>query len=329
VRAHFDYYLGDPDMQRVDAFICTFPMAMCEAWLPFNKTVIFVAGHRYALGRCNAQRWARLDQHIAAAAANGHIVASSTVYDQAYLNYYTGLDVPLLPINSLFYVNRRELPAHAVLRDEILVGPLQLETAPFSAELAAASGESFHFATAKQLYGRFELGQLATHRAAILFPYTAHSSYGIAELYALGVPLFVPAPQFLLSLNIVGDRLIAHMNYCGEGSFLPQRHAASRHVRSPESSEHDDALYWLSKAEYYTTMPHVTTFSSFADLAAKLVAANFTALRASVAAHLDQWEGDVKASFAAIAARVPKGRVMPASYEEALLHVVRDTTVQR
>ena len=65
--------------------------------------------------------------------------------------------------------------------------------------------------------------------------------------------------------------------------------------------------------------------SSFADLAAKLDAAgDFGSLRAAIAARLEEWEGEIKADWRAVLARVPKGRVVPRSYEEALEHVMRD-----
>ena len=69
--------------------------------------------------------------------------------------------------------------------------------------------------------------------------------------------------------------------------------------------------------------------SSFADLAAKLDAAgDFGALRAAIAARLEAWEGEIKEDWRAVIARIPKGRAVPRSYEEALEHVVHADSVQ-
>ena len=330
VRANFEYYKDDADIAQVDAFYCQFPMSYCEAWLPFNKTLIYLAGHRFTLARCNEPQVTRLIKHLQEAEARGHIVASATAYDAAYMNYYTGLRPLVLRMNVLFYASWRMFPPppHEKMRREILVGPLQRDTVLFGDEIAHACGGRFTFATARKLYGRFELQHLVQHRAAVLFPYTAHSSFGIAEIYALGVPVFVPSPEFLQQLGIVNDRLMTSTDYCGPGAWFAPRHPQSLHAPNPEAAGGESELYWLRLAEYYQ-LPHITTFSSFADLAAKLNAAgDFSSLRAAIAARLEEWEGEIKADWRAVLARVPKGRVVPRSYEEALEHVVRADSVQ-
>ena len=81
-------------------------------------------------------------------------------------------------------------------------------------------------------------------------------------------------------------------------------------------------------AEYYQ-LPHITQFSSFPDLAEKLAAANFSALRASIIAHHEAWEPDLVAQWRElIDRRVPTGRTVPRSYDEALALVIQAPTVQ-
>ena len=89
-RLLFEYYKDDPDMQRTDAFVCMFPLSYCEAFLPFNRTIVYLAAHRYALGRCSTRaRWDRLSQHLMEAASRGHIVAAMGRYDAEYINVST------------------------------------------------------------------------------------------------------------------------------------------------------------------------------------------------------------------------------------------------
>jgi len=330
VRANFEYYKDDADMAEVDAFYCEFPMSFCEAWLPFNKTVIYLAGHRFSLARCSQPQVSRLIEHLLQADARGHIVASATTYDAAYINYFTGLKPPVLRWSALFYASWRQFPAPpaAAMRSEILVGPLQRESVLFGAEIAAATGGRFAFATAHQLYGRFELQNLVAHRAVVLFPYVAHNSFGIVELYALGIPIFVPSPEFLLQLGIVDDRLMTSGDYCGPGAWFAPRHPQSLHGPNPESAAPEDALYWFRLAEFYQ-LPLITTFSSFQDLGVKLEAAgDFAGLRGAVARRLEQWEGELLAQWRELVERVPKGRAVPRSYEEALRLVMRAGSVQ-
>jgi hypothetical protein len=331
VRSNFEYYRYDPDIKRVDAFICFFPMSMCEVWLPFNKTIIYVAGHRYSLGRCDEPRWSRITKHMIEASSHGHIVVSASTYDAAYLNYFTGLNVPVMQGNSQFYASSRYVAPTLEMRPEILVGPLQLGKVMYEKEINAAfnkSEEKFPFKTAKQIYGHFELSNLAAHRAAILYPYTAHFSFGIMEIYSLGIPIFVPSPEFLLELNIVNDRKISHDFYCGDSSYVPPRHTASEHVPSPESSNPADVLYWLRFAEYYR-LPYITQFNSFEDLAYKFSIADFAALRAEIKKYLEQWDIQIKTQWSSFMEKhVTNHGTVPQSYEDALKFVVRDSSVQ-
>lgn len=76
--------------------------------------------------------------------------------------------------------------------------------------------EKWQFATAKQLYGHYNLQQVAEHRAIILLPY-AVLSYGMTELYALDVPIFVPSVPFAVQLGIFYDVrvYVDGSPYCG------------------------------------------------------------------------------------------------------------------
>jgi hypothetical protein len=330
VRGHFEYYRNDADIARVDAFYCLFPMAMCEAWLPFNKTIIYIAGHRFSLGRCSTASLARLTQHLLEASNHGHVVAAATTYDAAYINFYTGLQPPVLRMNALWYAGWRAFPPPALstMRAEILVAPLQRNSVPFDKELRAAAVGRFNFLTARQMYGRFNLRDLVVHRAAVVFPYVVHNSLGIVELYALGVPLFVPSPEFLFELGLVVDRLISGDQYCGASvKTLPVRHVKSSHTPDPESSKREDALHWFRLADFYV-MPHITTFSSWSDLMDKLAEADFDALRVQLAEHHERWAGELVDQWAAVVEKIPSGRSVPRTYEEALQFVVRSSSVQ-
>ena len=106
VQLFFEYYKRDPDIARTDAFVCAFPLSFCEAFLPFNRTVIYLAAHRYVLGRCHTEaQWLRLNKHLAEAAKFGNVVAAMGRFDAEYINYYTGLDPIILSTNSFWYAS--------------------------------------------------------------------------------------------------------------------------------------------------------------------------------------------------------------------------------
>ena len=43
---NFKYFEKDPDMKTVDGFICQFPASMCQLWIPFKKSIMFMPAHR-------------------------------------------------------------------------------------------------------------------------------------------------------------------------------------------------------------------------------------------------------------------------------------------
>jgi hypothetical protein len=266
-------------MQGTDAFLCNFPSSFCELYMPFNRTIIFAPAHRFTLGRCSNESTRLLLEHIkqwAASTNPRHFVAAMGLYDQQYLKYYTGLEVPILESSSLGYASGENF-TYSKSRSEILLGPLQLggepKGVPHLDPIARSMNLNFTFRSAKSLYGRFELQNLANHRAAVLFPY-AVLSYGITELYALGIPLFVPSPKFLTTLGLLIDRCVSQKWYCGSAWVEPPQHPTSHHTYSPESDEPAATEYWARLADFYR-WPYIQTFDSWQELMTKLNATNF------------------------------------------------------
>jgi hypothetical protein len=48
-RDFFDAYKSDPEMLRVDAFLCNHACGLCEVFMPFNKSLIVIASTRCAV----------------------------------------------------------------------------------------------------------------------------------------------------------------------------------------------------------------------------------------------------------------------------------------
>ena len=199
VHSLVDFYEADTQFQSVDAFICSFPASFCEAWVPFNKTLIWWPVHRYAMGRCGLPRWTKLNEHLHASVARGDVIAAGSVYDAEYIRYFTGIRATLLPTSALWYASD---VVFKPTRPEILVGPLQRQN--FEHLGAMNADGRYTYAPVKALYKRFTLQDIASHRAVVLMPY-AVLSYGMTELYAMGVPLLVPDLDFLMELGTMID----------------------------------------------------------------------------------------------------------------------------
>lgn len=336
IRAFFNYYHDDPAMLGVNAFYCAFPSSMCEVYMPLNRTIIWLPAHRFTLGRCSRQEIDRLILHMQQSVRPEqqpkHFVAAGGRYDQEYIKYYTGLDAILLPVNSLWYAFN--VTCFNQSRAEILVGPLQNHEhslIPTITKAAAALNSSFKFATAKSLYGRYELQQIANHRAVILLPY-AVLSYGITELYALGIPIFVPSIDFIVELKLVYDRTLIDSFYCGRTlkfEDMPKQHPRSNHPYSPEDIVLPDAMrYWLQFADYYQ-LPYIQTFSSWNDLILKLSKTNFKTVHENMHKENLRRKANLIEKWKSIFAQIdPNQRLISENYDMAIKQLWNTTKLQ-
>ena len=225
---------------------------------------------------------------------------------------------PLILSSNSFWYAAPPFTTYTSQREEILVGPLQLNSVPFGDDLALAGGGKFIFKTARQLYGRFEsLQSIADHRAAVLLPY-AVLSYGITELYAANVPIFVPTPKFLLRLGLMVDWRMRDKFYCGEAIEVPPKHAKSSHPFTPEFSLNDTEaqLYWVQFADFYT-WPYIQQFSSWDDLIEQLSLADFRVLHDNLARSNSLRKKDLVTEWRKVINMIPPGRQVPTSYPGA------------
>ena len=57
-RSFFNAYRGPSSaLQHVDAFVCNHPPALCELYMPFNKSILVIASVNLEFSRENPQRW--------------------------------------------------------------------------------------------------------------------------------------------------------------------------------------------------------------------------------------------------------------------------------
>ena len=55
-RAAYEALRTAPLLANVDGVVCSHPAALCEAWLPFNKSILLLVTANLELARENAQR---------------------------------------------------------------------------------------------------------------------------------------------------------------------------------------------------------------------------------------------------------------------------------
>ena len=149
----------------------------------------------------------------------------------------------------------------------------------------------------------------------VLLPY-AVLSYGITEVYALGVPLFVPSIRFLVDLGLLTDKNTNSPSYCGPGFVPPPQHPSSLHPFSPEDPSREAQTYWAQFADIYQ-WPHITTFESWQHLAKLLDAADFGGIHARVVAHNAVRMRDITKTLEVTTAQIQTGRIIPPTWEQA------------
>ena len=317
IKVNFEFYKGDETIFTTDAFFCSFPASMCELWMPFNKSIVYLPAHRYNLGRCSKARWDRLNEHLHLLASMDkpkHVIAAESVYDLEYLRHYTGITPLPLYSYSGFYT---QLPGneYSPKRDEILV---------FNhwEDGIAHSTSKFVLKEIRQVYPRYSLANLASHRAIVFFPYSV-MSYKFTELYSLSIPLFVPSMLMMRARRFVSlDRTSVSPYYCNlpglDGEMAA--HPTSPHPYSPNVEANVDAeaeAYWMQLSDFYV-LPHITHFDDYADLGRKLEGADFNSIHSSMLEENKYRKQQLIENWCWASNRIQSGRKVPQDYQKAI-----------
>ncbi|CAF0819703.1 unnamed protein product [Rotaria sordida] len=280
----YNYYKNHSLMNRVDAFICFHPAAMCELFMPFNRTIIIIASTRYELSRFSVDEWNEWNKNLRIIASNPrNIVAANNLYDAEYIRYFTGINTTVLPSICdytkavyQFKYKRREyifIPTHKHISfNEQFLNELKLSIKKFSASIIIKP--------LRELYKFYRYANLVRHPAIVYLPYQV-SLMGIFEQYTMNIPLFFPSIDLLsewhVKYSIVFDRtwekaLTGVSKNC---STIPGYDLNSTIPDPNNEYDYSSIRYWLQFADFYQ-WPHITYFNSIDDLAIKLINTNLT-----------------------------------------------------
>ena len=326
IKDNFEFYKKNKRIQSTDAFICSFPASMCELWMPFNKTIVFLPAHRYNLGRCTAESWHRLNNHLqylATMTNPRHLIGAMSVYDQEYLHHYTGLKPLQLFSYSGFYTAGND---YAPNRSEILLFGHNLEQYNFT------KIQSVKVVNVKHLYPRYELSDLVKHRAVVYIAYSV-MSYKLTELYSLAIPIFVPSIKFYKTVHRFGpDRSSLSSYYCKDKSLDKKMkpHPSSNHPYSPniESDEDEESeYYWLQFSDFYQ-MPHITYFDDLQDLEVKLGKTEYNRIHQLMVAENEQRRKKLLDNWCRATKAIQTGRMVPQHYDQAIKKLYNSSRLQ-
>ena len=292
IRRDFYYsYWNDLEMQRVDAVICSHPVANCELYMPLNKTIIIYATTRVEFGRndehiewrkgkigfANKYRWREWISNLIKIGKNPrNIIAANNLYDVNYIKYHTGLDVQYIPSWCGDKWEDDEQISYTPSRPEILIGPYRDSMTQSAADDAwkhpvmqdlvkaiSYTRSTIQFKRLKEIYPTYKMSNIAAHPAIVLLPYQV-SVMSFFEFYRMNIPIFVPSKKLLTEWHMKHE-ILSEMLY---GS--PERMIQNDDFRhSPYSKKKEDLEFWIQFSDYYV-FPHVSTFDSWEDLILKL-----------------------------------------------------------
>ena len=311
---NFEFFKNDPQIASVDAFMCSFPPAMCELWMPFNKTIVYAPAHRYNLCRCTEEQWRRLDEHLYTLASMDspkHIMAALSVYDYEYFRHYTGFDPIPLFSSSLFYTANNP---YNPTKDEIIVFDW-LDR--FGTDI-----KKFNLKNVRALYPRYELSDLVKHRAVVYVPHSV-MGYTMTELYSLALPLFMPSMKFMQNIKPLGpDRSSLSAYYCNKPELdkVIKPHPCTTHPYSPNVEAKDDPeseYYWMQFADFFQ-WPHVVHFDDFKDLERKLEAADFNKIHELMVETLNERKEELLRNWCKVINSIQGNRKVPQDYKQAI-----------
>lgn len=284
IQEFFEAYKDDPVMKSVDAFVCYHPTAMCELYMPFNKSIIVVSSTRFELGRFEADRFKKWIENLQLIASDQkNFVGANNLYDARYIQYFTGIQVPILP-SYCGYTGGDYNP----IKPGFLTFAGRNPPSPFHTFYRKKYNDTFferqlpdkyRFQHFRSVYNYFEFQDLANHEGVIFIPYQV-SIMTIFELYRMNIPMFFPSYHLLCRWHyehsVIKERTF-HMFRFHErpnGSVVPA-HPSQRDIPDPNNDRDMDAIhYWLRFADYYSMLPHIIYFDSINELFDKLQTTN-------------------------------------------------------
>jgi len=326
LKDNYEFFKRDSQIASTDAFMCMFPASMCEMWMPFNKTIVFMPAHRYNLGRCTEKEWNHLNEHLNALVSMDnpkHIIGAESAYDREYLRHYTGLDpLPLYSFSGFYTANNTYAPK----RHEILAfGTWD--------DRLATKITKFHIHPVHRLYQRYQLSDLVNHPAVVFLPYSV-MSYKLTEIYSLCIPLFMPSMTFIRNVRrtVTYDRSSLSSTYCNNAGLdkVMKAHPSSIHPYSPNidmDKDREAEFYWLQFADFFH-WPHIIYFDDFKDLETKLGKVDLSKTHDLMVDEVERKKKELLLNLCKVSKMVTTGQIVPQDYSIAIEKLYGVSTLQ-
>ena len=321
IQDNFEFYKNDPEIATVDAFLCLFQPGMCEMWMPFNKTTVFIPAHRYNMGRCTIEETKRLNEHLYTLANMDHpkhVISATSKYDLEYLRHYTDLEVLPLYSYCVYTANNTYAPS----RDEFPIFVRKVIYHNWDKRFTTDI-KKVKVVDIEKLYKWYSFSDLVHHRAVVFLAY-ATMTYKLTELYTLGIPMFLPSMRYYHNIKPFGpDRTILSDNqWCGlakgtlrDSQMVP--HPSSIHPYSPNAVDKESEYYWLQLADSFQ-WPHLIHFDDFKDLEEKLLTTDFDKIHKLMIEENKRKRKELERNWCKVFKKIEKGWSTPHDYKKAI-----------
>lgn len=199
----YDAYKDDDEMKTVDAFFCFYPTAICEIFMPFNKSLIVMSPTRYEVGRFGMRRWTKWNNNLLQIANTpGNVVAGTNLYDVNYIKYFTGFQPQLIP-SYCGYSRYKYSPSrpgfilHYVIRNGAFGKIFNKVFTNKYKNLCTRLNCTAKLIPFRQRYGRrYKYSDMAAHMGIVHIPYQV-AIMSMLEHYRMNIPLFYPSLDLL------------------------------------------------------------------------------------------------------------------------------------
>lgn len=280
IRSQFyKFYKDQIEMKAVDAFVCFHPVAMCELYMPFNRSIIVVSSTRYELSRFQPEQWRTLNQNLIKISRDPkNVIAANNLYDAEYIRYFTGIKAIVLP-SFCDYTKATYNPT----RPEFLLTPTHdinfknIFQKLLNKSLEQYKGNEIKIATIRSLYSNYKYSDIAGHPAIIHVPYQV-SVMSLFEQYRMNIPLLFPSLNLLtewhFEYGVVNEKTWHQALYGVKPKGSPIQGVLTN-VPDPNNDLDRKAIrHWLNFSDFYQ-WPHITYYESTDDLLEKLASTDF------------------------------------------------------
>nr|CAG4717791.1 unnamed protein product [Naegleria fowleri] len=273
----FNAYRNDPEMNRVDAVVCSHPVSNCDFYFPFNKTLIVYASRMEiqksdSFGGGNQlsqyersfreKQWMENLKKIAFNPRN--IIAANNMFDLHLIKHHVGLNVEYIPFWCGNKIEKGRFLNYRPTRKEIFITPF-LDTTELNSRqhpivmdlkqqfINKASDYSFTFM--KDLFPKYSRLELTSGTGIIILPFQV-SMISFFDFFRMNIPMFVPSKKLLAKWEME-FKILTDVQHLYSPKFISQYG-----VNNNVSQTLD---YWLGFCDFYV-FPHVIHFDNWNHL---------------------------------------------------------------